>query len=77
MYMLLILGLIVLHGIIGTESNPVNLTFSAINVNSLNVSTYKEGGCKTLEKICAITQRGSDIILISDCRLGRGIEKIR
>jgi exonuclease III len=55
----------------------VNLTLSAINVNSLNVSTYKETGCKTLEKLVAITDKGCDIILITDCRLGKGIEKIR
>ena len=41
------------------------------------MSTYKEGPCKTTEKIVAITNRGSDIILITDCRLGRGIEKLR
>ncbi len=55
----------------------MNLTLSAINVNSLNVSTYKETGCKTLEKLVAITDKGCDIILITDCRLGKGIEKIR
>jgi hypothetical protein len=64
-------------GTAGTESNQVNLTLSAINVNSLNVSTYKESGCKTLEKLVAITDKGCDIILIPDCRLGKGIEKIR
>ncbi len=55
----------------------MNLTLSAINVNSLNMSTYKESGCKTLEKIVAITEKGCDIILITDCRLGKGIEKLR
>ena len=43
----------------------------------MNISTYRDGPCKTLEKITAVTNRGSDIILMSDCRLGRGIEKIR
>lgn len=60
-----------------TESNPLNLSVSAINVNTLNISTYKDGPCKTIEKIIAITNRGSDVILMSDCRLGKGIEKIR
>ena len=64
-------------GLVGTESNTWNLCFSAINVNTLNISTYREGKCKTLEKLIAITKRGSDIIFMSDCRLGRGIEKIQ
>jgi exonuclease III len=51
--------------------------FSSINVNTLNISSYKDGHCKTLEKLVAITHRGSDIIFMSDCRIGRGIEKIR
>ncbi len=63
--------------IAGTESNKWNLCFSSINVNTLNISTYKEGQCKTIEKLVAITNRGSDIIFMSDCRLGRGIEKVR
>ncbi len=46
-------------------------------MNTLNISTYKEGQCKTIEKLVAITNRGSDIIFMSDCRLGRGIEKVR
>jgi hypothetical protein len=62
---------------VGTESNKWNLCFSAINVNTLNISTYKDGQCKTIEKLVAITNRGSDIIFMSDCRLGRGIEKIK
>ena len=33
--------------------------------------------CKTAEKIVAITQRGSDIIIMTDCRLGRGITKLK
>jgi hypothetical protein len=41
------------------------------------MSTYKESGCKTLEKLVAITEKGCDIILITDCRLGKGIEKLR
>ncbi len=55
----------------------MNLSISAINVNTLNISTYKDGPCKTLEKLVAITKRGSDIIMMSDCRIGKGIEKIK
>jgi hypothetical protein len=55
----------------------VNLSISAINVNTLNISTYKEGACKTVEKLVAVTKRGSDVILMSDCRMGRGIEKVK
>jgi exonuclease III len=64
-------------GTVVTESNKWDLCFSSINVNSLNISTYKEGQSKTLEKLVAITGRGRDIIFMSDCRLGRGIEKLR
>ncbi len=63
--------------ITGTESNTLNLSISAINVNTLNISTYKDGPCKTLEKLVAITKRGSDVILMSDCRIGKGIEKVK
>jgi len=55
----------------------MNLSLSAINVNTLNISTYKEGPCKTVEKLIAITNRGSDIIFMTDCRLGKGIDKIK
>ncbi len=54
----------------------MNLSISAINVNTLNISTYKDGPCKTLEKLVAITKRGSDIIMMSDCRIGKGIENV-
>ncbi len=64
-------------GVAGTESSTWNLCFSSINVNTLNISTYKEGHCKTVEKLVAITNRGSDVIFMSDCRLGRGVEKIK
>jgi hypothetical protein len=60
-----------------TESNFPAFAVSAINVNSFNLSTYKEGGCKTLEKLVAIMRRKSDIIIITDCRLKGGVEKIR
>ncbi len=64
-------------GIKSTESNTLNLSLSAINVNTLNISTYKDGPCKTMEKLVAVMNRGSDVIIMSDCRLGKGIEKIR
>ena len=55
----------------------MNLSLSAINVNTLNISTYKDGPCKTMEKLVAVMNRGSDVIIMTDCRLGKGIEKIR
>jgi hypothetical protein len=55
----------------------LNLSLSAINVNTLNISTYKDGPCKTMEKLVAVMNRGSDVIIMTDCRLGKGIEKIR
>ena len=61
----------------GTESNFPNLAVSAVNVNSLNLSSFKEGGCKTMEKLVAIMRRKSDIIILTDCRLKGGVEKIR
>ncbi len=60
-----------------TESNFPSFVVSAFNVNSFNLSTYKEGGCKTLEKLVSIMRRKSDIIIITDCRLKGGVEKIR
>ena len=53
------------------------LTFSSINVNTLNISTFREGACKTVEKLVVIRKRNSDIILMCDCRLGKGIDKIK
>jgi len=46
-------------------------------VHTLNISTYKDGNCKTIEKLVAITQKQCDIIIMTDCRLGRGIEKLK
>jgi hypothetical protein len=63
--------------LIVTESNFPSFAISAINVNSFNLSTFKEGGCKTLEKLVSIMRRKSDIIIITDCRLKGGVEKIR
>ena len=55
----------------------MNLSLSAINVNTLNISTYKDGPCKTVEKLVAVMKRKSDVIIMTDCRLGKGIEKIK
>jgi hypothetical protein len=60
-----------------TESNFPNLAISAINVNSFNIASYKEGGCKTHEKLVAIMRRNSDFIIMTDCRLKGGVEKVR
>jgi hypothetical protein len=60
-----------------TESNFPAFAVSSVNVNSFNLSTYKEGGCKTLEKMVAIMRRKSDILIITDCRLKGGVEKIK
>ncbi len=48
--------------------DKLNLTITAINVNSLNVSTMNTRNSKTLLKIEAITGKKSDIILLSDIR---------
>ena len=59
------------------ESKFPSLTISSINVNTFNISSFKEGGCKTMEKLVGIMRRRSDIIFISDCRLKGGVEKVR
>jgi len=47
-------------------------TISAINVNSLNLSTYRKNkDCRTKIKLRAITERNYDIILMSECRMGK------
>jgi exonuclease III len=48
--------------------SDVNLTISAINVNSLNVSTLGTSNSKTLLKIEGITSKRTDVILLSDVR---------
>jgi exonuclease III len=48
--------------------DKLNLTITAINVNSMNVSTMNSRNSKTLLKIEAITGKKSDIILLSDVR---------
>ncbi len=51
-----------------SRHDNLNLTITAINVNSLNVSTMNTRNSKTLLKIEAITGKKSDIILLSDVR---------
>jgi len=59
------------------ESNYPNLSICSLNVNSLNVSSFKEGGCKTMEKIVAVMRRKCDIIILIDCRLKGSAEKVK
>ena len=65
------------HGHVLTESNYPNLSICSLNVNSLNVSSFKEGGCKTMEKIVALMRRKCDIIILMDCRLKGSAEKVK
>ncbi len=44
------------------------LTISAINVNSMNVSTLGMSQSKTLLKVEGVTMKKTDIILLSDVR---------
>jgi exonuclease III len=47
-------------------------TISAINVNSLNLSTYRKNkDCRTKIKLRAITEGNYDIILMSKCWMGK------
>jgi exonuclease III len=48
--------------------NKLNLTISAVNVNSLNVSTLDSSNSKTLLKIEGVTSKRTDVILLSDVR---------
>jgi exonuclease III len=53
----------------------LDLTVSAINVNSMNVSTISNRNAKTYLKIEGITGKKADIILLSDIRAGnKGME---
>ena len=57
----------------------LNLTISAVNINSFNISTLGGESNKTFLKIEGITGKKSDIILIVDTRMGKKgkeIEKI-
>jgi exonuclease III len=50
------------------ELNNINLTFSTINCNSMNVSTLGNRNSKTYLKIEGVTGKRADIILITDIR---------
>jgi ABC-type Fe3+-hydroxamate transport system substrate-binding protein len=49
-------------------NNFPKLTISAINVNSLNVSTMGTKNSKTLLKVEGITAKRPDVILLTDVR---------
>ncbi len=51
-----------------TELQSINLTFSAINCNSMNVSTLGNRNAKTYLKIEGVTGKRADVILITDIR---------
>jgi hypothetical protein len=54
------------------------LSITAINVNSMNISTIGSAHSKTLLKVEGVTMKKSDIILLSDVRAkDRGEELIR
>jgi hypothetical protein len=56
----------------------LNLTVSAINVNSMNVSTMSNRNAKTYLKIERITGKKADIILFLDIRAGnKGTDLIK
>ena len=46
------------------------LSFSAINVNSFNMSTAHCSNAKCFLKVEGITSKHHDVIFVSDCRLG-------
>ena len=54
----------------------INLTISAININSFNVSTLGGDSNKTFVKIEGITSKKSDIILIVDTRMGLKVKEL-
>ena len=54
----------------------INLTVSAININSFNVSTLGGDSNKTFVKIEGITSKKSDIILIVDTRMGLKVKEL-
>jgi exonuclease III len=54
-----------------------SIRISAINVKSLNIATHRKTvECRTLSKLEAITKWNSDIILMSECKLGKKGKKI-
>ena len=54
----------------------INLTISAININSFNVSTLGGENNKTYLKIEGITGKKSDIIFIVDTRMGTKVKEV-
>ena len=54
----------------------INLTISAININSFNVLTLGGENNKTYLKIEGITGKKSDIILIVDARMGIKVKEV-
>jgi exonuclease III len=62
-----------------TSLKKINLTFSAINCNSMNVSTLGKRNAKTYLKIEGVTGKRADIILLTDIRAsdkGEELEKL-
>ena len=53
------------------ESGKINLTFSSLNVNSLNVLTLRGKVSKTIVKTEGITGKKADILFLCNCRMGR------
>jgi hypothetical protein len=51
-----------------TPNNNLNIYFSSINVNSMNVSTLGSSNSKTYLKIEVITRRRPEVIFLSDVR---------
>jgi hypothetical protein len=58
-------------------ANKINLSISAINVNSLNVSTLGKSNAKTYLKIEGVTGKKADIILLTDVRVKDKGEEIK
>ena len=56
--------------------DEINLTISAINVNSFNVSKLVGDSNKTFVKIEGITAKKCDIILIVDTRMGLKVKEL-
>jgi exonuclease III len=48
---------------------PLNITFSTINVNSMNVSTLGSRNSKTFVKIEGVTGKKADVIFLCDIRV--------
>jgi hypothetical protein len=59
------------------EFQNLNITLSAINCNSMNVSTLGNRNSKTYLKIEGVTGKKSDIILLSDIRAKNKGEELK